>query len=47
VPDIKHYVYDDFFLRIFAASRYSDEISAVYKFTGLGRLKEEFARLII
>jgi hypothetical protein len=28
---------------LFFANDYSDDSSAVYKFTGLGRLKEDFA----
>lgn len=29
--------------RVFLANRYSDDSSAVYRFTSLGRLKEDFA----
>ena len=35
---------DTFCCRILSANRYSDDSSAVYRFTSLGRLKENFAR---
>ena len=34
---------DTFCCRILSANRYSDDSSAVYRFTSLGRLKEDFA----